>query len=67
MFVCYVANVAHVHDAALVPNHADSDGVFAHLWGHVLVDLDAQILQHQQTWVCEHILICHYSSVVVTA
>lgn len=50
MFVCYVAYVTHVHDATLVSNHADGDGVFAHLGRHVLVNLDPQILQHQQTW-----------------
>ena len=49
MFAGHVAHVAHVHDAALVSDHADSDGVFTHLRRHVLVDLDAQILQHQQT------------------
>lgn len=49
MFVCYVAYVTHVHDATVVSNHADSDGVFTHLRRHVLVNLDAQILQHQQT------------------
>ena len=49
MFVGYVAHIAHVHDTSLVSNHANSDGVFTHLRRHILVDLDAQILQHQQT------------------
>lgn len=40
MLVCYVAYVTHVHDATLVSNHADGDGVFAHLRRHVLVNLD---------------------------
>lgn len=41
MFACHIAYIPHVHDATLVSNHADSDGVFAHLRRHVLVDLDA--------------------------
>lgn len=57
VFSCYVAHVSHIHDAAVVPNHAHSDGVFAHLRSHVLVHLDAQIFQHQQTWRHTHIYV----------
>lgn len=49
MFVSDVTDIAHVHDTSLVSNHAHSDGVFAHLGGHVLVYLDTQVLQHQQS------------------
>lgn len=49
VFTCHIAYVPHIHDTTVVPNHAHSDGVFAHLRSHVLVYLDAQILQHQQT------------------
>jgi len=51
MFACHAAHVAHVHDAALVSDHAHCDGVLAHLGRHVLANLHAQILQHQQTCV----------------
>lgn len=44
-----VANVSHVHDAPLVSNYADSYGVLTHFRCDVLVYLDAQIFQHQQT------------------
>lgn len=46
----HVPYVPHIHDAALVPHHADGDGVLAHLWRHVLVHLDAQVFEHQQAW-----------------
>lgn len=41
VFTSYIAHIPHVHDATLVTNHADSDGVLADLWRHVFVDLDA--------------------------
>ena len=50
MLAGYIAYVSHVHDAPLVSNHANSDGVFTHFRCDVLVDLDAQIFQHQQPW-----------------
>lgn len=31
VFACDVADVAHVHDASVVPHQAHSDGVLAHL------------------------------------
>lgn len=49
MFTRHIAHITHVHDATLMSNHADSDGVFTHLGCHVFVHLDAQIFQHQQT------------------
>lgn len=48
MFARDVPHVANVHDATLMPDDAHSDGVFAHLGGHVAIHLDAQFLQHQQ-------------------
>ena len=50
VFAGHVADVPHVHDASVVPHQAHGDGVFTHLRRHVLVDLDAQVPQHQQTW-----------------
>lgn len=48
MFARDVPHVANVHDATLMPDDAHSDGVFAHLGGHVAIHLEAQFFQHQQ-------------------
>lgn len=48
MFLGDISDVPDVHDLALVPHHADSDGVLTHLRGDVAVHLDTQVLQHQQ-------------------
>ena len=40
------ADVAHVHDPALMPDHAHSDGVLAHLRRHIAFHLEAQVTQH---------------------
>lgn len=48
VFARDVPHVAHIHDATLMPDDANGDGVLAHLRGHVAIHLDAQLLQHQQ-------------------
>lgn len=48
VFLGDISDVANIHDLALVPHHAHSDRVLAHLGGDVAVHLDAQVFQHQQ-------------------